>query len=272
MREGTWRQPLPDPSPRLTLSALSRPWERVGERKWERDAGGLRAGWGGSLGPELGAKQILGASPRAPEARCSSEPPLALLPPQPRLDLQAFFAQGSHRGVRRSKTPSRACPGLHPSRKESHLLQVVCGWVALSARPGRPLLPAGQQPHHLQAPSSLHVVRWPASPKPPPASGPGPWGSGCSPPRPAPAPPVGTASVPCPCLPPLGGSAGPQCFLPPLSICLSCSPQCCCPWVGGHPQARHGLGGLLGGGPCPVQAQTCGQIGERGSICWAFRR
>lgn len=99
LREGTWRHPLRDPSPRLTLSALPRPWESVRERKWEWDAGGLRAGWAGSsegLSPGRGLSRSGGPSPeRLKPAAAVSRPP-ALLPPQPRLDLQAFFAQGGH--------------------------------------------------------------------------------------------------------------------------------------------------------------------------------
>lgn len=82
------------------------------------------------------------------------------------------------------------------------MLQVVCGWVALSALPGRFLLPAGRQPHHLQAPSSLGVV-------PHPLLSPGP--GALDPPHLAPAPPVGVPSRP---------------YLPPLGLPLVLSPSC----------------------------------------------
>ena len=88
LREGTWRHPFRDPSPRLTLSALPRPWESVGERKWEWDAGGLRAGWGGSsegLSPGWGLSRSWGPSLERLKPAAAVSRPLPCCPRSPAL-------------------------------------------------------------------------------------------------------------------------------------------------------------------------------------------
>lgn len=101
-----------------------------------------------------------------------------------------------------------------------------CLWaVALAAVPGRLLLPAGRQPHRLQAPFSLGVV-----PHPLLLRALGPW----PPPPPAPAPPAGAPSRPC--LPPLGllPALSPSCLLS-LSVC-PVPPSAAAPGQGGTPK------------------------------------
>lgn len=136
-----------------------------------------------------------------------------------------------------------------------------CLWaVALAAVPGRLLLPAGRQPHRLQAPFSLGVVPHPLllralEPWPPPP----PLLLRQRAPHPGPA-----------CL--LLASCRPSVLLA-FSLCLSVlSPPVLLPPGREAPPSQRQPGQPAGCGPCPGQAQACGHIGERGSVCWAFRR
>ena len=71
----------------------------------------------------------------------------------------------------------------------------------------------------------------------------------------------------------LSHPAGPQSFLPLLSVCLSRFHQHRFPGDGEAPGARRGPGGLRGGPSVPSgRPRPAAGLVSGGSVCWAFRR